>query len=92
MAKSDPLVKTTFELPRSLLTRVKAYAALRNQPMRKVLEGALTDLLDKSADETDPAPAWKELFGAFKDNPEEIDRIQGIIDEEFSRIDPEDWK
>lgn len=92
MAKTEPLVKTTFELPLSLLARVKAYAALRKIPMRVVLQDALTAHISRSNSKNEAEPAWRELFGAFKDDPETIDQVQAIIDEEFSRIDPEDWK
>jgi len=35
---------------------------------------------------------WRKGFGAFRDERQEIERIQRVIDEEFSRINPEDWK
>ena len=33
---------------------------------------------------------WRAAFGTAR--PEDVAEVQRIIDEEFSRIDPEDWK
>lgn len=86
------MVKTTFELPRSLLARVKAYAAMRNVPMKTVVEEALEDRVASTRGAILPEPGWKRLFGAFRENQDDTSKIQKIIDEEFSKIDPEDWK
>ena len=45
----------------------------------------------------DEAPAettkpWMELAGCFKNEAEELHRIDRIIADEFERVDPEDWR
>ena len=35
---------------------------------------------------------WMELAGCFKDEAEELRRIDRIIADEFERVDPEDWR
>jgi predicted transcriptional regulator len=86
----EPIARTTIELPKSLLARVKAYAALRHTSVKRVVQEALETHV--KASEEQEGPAWRRGFGAFAHQKEETARIQAIIDEEFSRIDPEDWK
>ncbi len=44
----------------------------------------------------DEAPAnekpWMELAGCLAGESEELHRIEGVVAEEFGRINPEDWK
>ena len=35
---------------------------------------------------------WMELAGCFKNEAEELRRIDRIIADEFERVDPEDWR
>ncbi len=84
-------MKTTIELPDALLTQAKLYAAARGKTFRQVLIEALNGLVLDEKQEV-RKPGIERLIGAFADKKEEIGRIQQTIDEEFSRIDPEDWK
>lgn len=84
-------MKTTIELPDNLLNQAKQYAASRGKTFRQVLIEALSGLV---VDENQRArkPGIEHLFGAFANEKEETRRIQQMIDEEFSNVDPEDWK
>ena len=35
---------------------------------------------------------WMKLFGCLRDDAEELRRIDRIINEEFEKVDPEDWR
>ena len=35
---------------------------------------------------------WMELAGCFAGEAEELQRIAGVVEEEFGRINPEDWR
>jgi hypothetical protein len=85
-------MKTTVEIPDSLYRQVKARAALQGQTIKDFLVEAVRDKLrsrngkkTKSKQET----GWRAVAGAA--DPREIAEFQRIIDEEFSRIDPEGW-
>lgn len=84
-------MKTTLEIPDELLHRAEAAAAERGQPFGQLVADALAEKLQKVPLPTAQSP-WRTAFGAFRDEKQEIARIQKIIDEEFSRINPEDWK
>ncbi len=85
------LMKTTVELPDQLLACTKAYAKERGKSFREVLIEAL-NLLVLNGKSEPSKPGWEALFGAFAHEKEETDRIQAMIDEEFNKIDPEDWE
>ena len=87
-------MKTTVDIPDALLRKVKARAALDGQPMKVFVVQALQDRLHAPAGPQahPPQPAWMKLFGAFKNERQAIRDIQGVIDQEFSRINPEDWR
>jgi hypothetical protein len=79
---------TTIELPDSVYDQVKAQAALQGTTVDAFLVGAIRD---KLADEN--AQAGIGLMSVFgKGDPEAVAEVQRIIDEDFSKIDPEDWK
>jgi hypothetical protein len=84
-------VKTTIELPDSLLQQTKLYAAERGKTFRQVLIEALNGMMYNGSPEPQKTGIEK-YFGAFADEQEETSRIQAYIDEEFSKIDPDDWK
>jgi len=83
-------VKTTVELPDGLLRDTRKFAADRGKTFKEVLIEGLNLLVYDGNFEV-VKPGWEALFGAFAGDPE-IGRIQQFIDEEYSRVDPEDWK
>jgi hypothetical protein len=83
-------MKTTVELPDKLLFDAKQYASSRGKSLKDVLIEAL-DLLMYQGQKTIVKPGWESLFGAFADDPE-LAVVRDIIDVEFSKVDPEDWR
>jgi hypothetical protein len=83
-------MKTTLEIPDAIYRQVKARAALNGQTVRSFFLEALREKLNGQRRKAKPPAGWRSVFG--KATQEEIDEVQKIIDEEFSRINPEDWK
>jgi hypothetical protein len=83
-------MKTTVDIPDRLYRQIKARAALRGQTINSFFLDAVREKLAK-----DDGAANKKLIGwraAFgKGNKDDVAEVQRIIDEEFSRIDPEGW-
>lgn len=78
-------MKTTLELPDTLLRRTKAAAAMRGVSMRDFIAQALELQLQQRA----PAPGWRRLAGkARKLDTAAVDRA---LANEFSRIDEDTW-
>jgi hypothetical protein len=85
-------MKTTVEIPDALYRQIKARAALRGQTVKDFLVEAVRDKLTKRpAKDAKPSKktGWRAVAG--KADPVEVAEFQRIIDEEFSRIDPEGW-
>jgi hypothetical protein len=84
-------VKTTFEIPDPLYRKLKACAALRGKSVRTLVNEAIAEKLREPAG---PAggPIWRQAFGGLKHLHRETKRIETVIDEEFGRIEPEDWR
>ncbi len=79
---------TTIEIPDSVYSQVQAHAALQGTTIDAFLMEAIRD---KLAEERIPADrGWRSVFGMG--DKEAVAEVQRIIDEEFSKIDPEDWK
>jgi len=76
---------TTIELPDSVYDQVKAHAALQGTTVDTFLVEAISEKLAEEQDQ-----GWRSVFG--KGDKEAIAEVQRIVDEEFSKIDPEDWK
>jgi predicted transcriptional regulator len=83
-------MKTTVEVPDRLYRQVKALAAVRGQTMKAFFLDALRDKLATEMDKGKSEDGWMSVFGKAKKS--DIEKIQRLIDEEFSHIDPEDWK
>ena len=85
-------MKTTLELPDEMFRNVKARAALRGISMRQYFNEALEEKIRNESSSGAPAqsPPWMRGFGALADLREENRRIEGIIAEEFGKIEPED--
>jgi len=55
----------------------------------------LTDKIGRGEDLAKGEPRWMKLYGAFaksEDMRSDTRSIQRVIDEEFERINPGDWK
>jgi hypothetical protein len=83
-------MKTTVEVPDRLYRQIKARAALRGQTIKAFFLDAIRDKLAADAGAANKKNiGWRAVFG--KGNKEDVAEVQRIIDEEFSRIDPEGW-
>ena len=82
-------MKTTVELPDKLYRQIKARAALRGQTIKAFFLDALRDKLATEKGQTQSEAGWKAVFGKAK--KEDMEALRQLVDEEFSRIDPEDW-
>jgi len=80
-------MKTTVEIPDRLFRAAKTAAATRGLSLKRFLTEALQEKLAKpTLRHADwPVPPPKLAKG-------ELQSIQASIDEEFSRVDPKDWK
>ena len=84
-------MKTTVEVPDNLYRQIKARAALQGQSIKAFFLDALREKLGMAVEgEEDKGLGWRVAFGAA--DPEAVAEVQKIIDEEFSKIDPDDWK
>lgn len=85
-------MKTTLDLPDETFRQAKARAALRGIPMRQFVTEALEEKIRGESLKGAPvsSPPWMRGFGALADLAEENRRIDGLIAEEFGKIEPED--
>ena len=83
-------MKTTVEIPDSLYRQIKARAALKGQTIKDFLVEAVRAKLASDKGKRKGKIGWEAAFGSA--NPEDVAEVQRIIDEEFSKINPDDWK
>lgn len=82
-------MKTTLEIPDSLLRKAKSAAANRGIPLRELVSEALAEKLRAVGKKRKP---WMDSFGELRDLRGETARINRLIEEEFEIIEPEDRK
>jgi hypothetical protein len=82
-------MKTTLEIPDALFRRAKSAAAEQGIPLRELVSEALAEKLRESGRESKP---WLRAFGKLRSLRKESARINTIIEEEFGKIEPEDWR
>jgi len=82
-------VKTTLEIPDPVFRRAKAKAAAKGISLRQFVTEAVEQKLREGV--TGSEKPWMESFGGLRHLHKENVRIQKMIDEEFEKIDPEDW-
>jgi hypothetical protein len=83
-------MKTTVEIPDSLYRQIKARAALKGQTIKDFLVEAVRAKLASDKTPAKGKSGWRAAFGVA--DPKEVAEVQRIIDEEFSKINPDDWK
>ena len=81
-------MKTTLEMSDDLFRKVKATAALQGQSLKEFVTEALRQKLASRSQSA--APAWRAGFG--KVPRKYVREVQAVIDAEFSKINPADWK
>ncbi len=85
-------MKTTVEIPDTLYRQVKARAALKGQSIKDFLVEAVRAKIKNDTRQSKAkhkTTGWRAVFGAA--DPKEVAEVQRIIDEEFSKVDPEGW-
>ena len=82
-------MKTTLEIPDALFRRAKSAAAEQGIPLRELVSAALAEKLRVRGVEEKP---WLKAFGKLRSLHKETARINRIIEEEFERIEPEEWE
>ncbi len=89
-------MKTTIEIPAATFRRAKTVAAAKGITLKQLVNAAIEEKLRDGVKRSKAEePAWMKLFGAFAKSDKmrrETRRIQRLIDREFERINPEDWK
>ena len=83
-------MKTTIEIPDSVFRRAKSKAAERGVPLRQFVTEAVEEKLRVSS--ADAYKAWMRHIGKLKDLRRETRRIESLIEDNFEKIEPENWK
>jgi hypothetical protein len=80
-------MKTTVDLPESLLRAAKAAAALRGESMKTFIRRALEEHCRQPRK---AQPGWKAVLG--RADRKAVAALEELIDTEFSTIDRSTWK
>lgn len=80
-------MKTTMEFPDSLFRQAKAVAAVQGISLRDLLTQALTEKLRLEGKASQP---WMNSFGKLRHLRAETARLNGLMEEEFGNVEPED--
>lgn len=80
-------MKTTLEIPDPVFRKAKAKAAEQGVSLRQFV----TEAVEEKLHCVGVAKPWMKSFGGLRHMHKENVRIQKLIDEEFEKIDPEEW-
>jgi hypothetical protein len=83
-------VKTTLEFPDALFRKAKAKAAADGIALREFVTQAVAEKLTAKSASTDKP--WMKGIGGLRHLHAENVRIQKLIDDEFGKIEPEEWE
>jgi hypothetical protein len=81
-------MKTTLEIPDPIIRKAKVKAAERGIPLRQFVTEAVQEKLAAAKPADKP---WMKALGGLRHLHDENVRIQKLIDDEFEKIEPEDW-
>jgi metal-responsive CopG/Arc/MetJ family transcriptional regulator len=82
-------MKTTVDLPETLLREAKAVAARQGRTLRDFVAEAMNEKLHLHTPEDKP---WMKHFGALSKLRKENRRIEKLIEAEFETVDPKEWR
>ncbi|RLB55130.1 MAG: hypothetical protein DRJ42_07180 [Deltaproteobacteria bacterium] len=82
-------MKTTLEIPDELYRQVKALAALSGRTIKDLVNEVLRKRVEEERAMSGER-GWRSVFG--KGPPEQVERVQAYLDEEFSRVDLDEWQ
>ena len=83
-------VKTTVDLPETLVREAKAVAARQGRTLRDLVAEAMHEKLH--AVHPSIEKPWMKHFGTLSKLRKETRRIEKIIEKEFETVDPEEWQ
>ena len=83
-------MKTTIEISDVIFRAVKASASLKGQTLKAFFLEAIKDKLVKESKHKNQQDGWRKAFGKVPASV--VSAVQDKIEEEFSNINPEDWK
>lgn len=93
---AESRTKTTIEIPTNIFKVCKAKAALQGLTLREFFLQALTNKIsEKNIQSKHEAKKKLPLFGSAKKSPyllREIKQIEKTIEQEFSKVNQEEWK
>ena len=84
-------MKTTLEIPDSLLRQAKARAAEQGIPLRQFVSNGIEKELRSKSDPAEWRKAVFELSGGLRHLKADNKRIRAIVKKEFRQIEPEMW-
>ncbi len=79
-------LKLQIEIPQPLYRQLKASAASEGKTLKTWVNEAIAEKVRQLNN-----PPWMKGFGQLRHLREETRRIERVIADEFSRIEPEDW-
>ena len=85
-------MKSTIEMPDSLFRRAKAAAAERGTSLRELVTQAVAEKLERDAAGGAARRPWEKAFGGLESLRGENRRIEAAIEDEFGKVDPDDWR
>lgn len=86
-------MKTTIELPDTMLRQAKIFAAARGVTLKRFFIEALEEQFRRCSNEPGtrtPEAPWMDGFGALSDLSDENRRLLHVIEQEFETLAPED--
>ena len=83
-------MKTTLDIPDSLLRQVKARSALNGTSMRDFFVEVIEARLEADQRQEGRPRGWLAVFGKAPKGASA--RVQTVIDKEFENVQSEDWK
>lgn len=81
-------MKTTVDLPGSLIREAKAAAARQGRTLRDFVAEAMNEKLHATANEK----PWRKHFGSLSKLRKESRRIEKVIEREFETVDRAEWR
>lgn len=87
-------MKTTIEIPDPILRQARILAAARGTTLKQLFTEALEEKIRSTTTMTGGSggrPPWMATFGELSHLSEETRRIQRLIDDEFGRLETEDF-
>ncbi len=82
-------MKTTVDLPSTLLREAKACAARQGRTLRAFVAEAMQEKLHAGAPAQKP---WMKHFGTLSKLRKENRRIEKVIEKEFETVEPREWR